>query len=272
MNNSKIDECVILLGGLGTRCYPFSLVLPKCMMPVANVPVIEYIVNECQQSGIQKIFFVVPKGQNSKVCLQHFGKHKKLLQILKEKNSPYFDIVAKRKFPKIALVYCDEPNGSGGALMQCKNLLKSNFFAVCNGDDLFYGKQPALLQLFGTYQKIGASVVGCKKIPIEQNYKYGMIDCSQSKIKRICQIIEKPQNNNTLDHAVVGRYILNKNIFDYIAKTPKVGGEIYLTTAIAKMSQNDLVVCKTLRAKRFDCGTMHGLLQANNFFTKIAKK
>ena len=260
----EIKDCVVLLAGLGTRCYPFSYTVPKCMIPVVNKPVIEYIVEELMLSGIENIYFVLPKYQNSKICLKHFKQNKKILKLLKQKNSPYYQKMIARKFPKIIPVYCKSPNGSGGALLECEKYLKNKTFAVVNSDEIFVGDIPAVKELIDCVKKINCCAVSYNITDISQAYKYGMIKTKQNKNEEILlKLIEKPKNNKKLTKFVVGRYILNYKIFDILKKTPKVNGEIYITTAIDKFAQDNKVICKYLSSKRYDCGCAEGIVKAN---------
>ena len=259
----QIKDAVVLLAGLGTRCYPFSYVTPKCMMPILNKPVIEYIVEELDKSGIENIYFVLPKFANSKICIEHFKSNKKILKFLKNKNSSYYQKIISRKFPKIIPIYSKAPNGSGGAVLQCEKFLKNKTFVVVNGDDLFVGEIPATKQLINLYNKKNSGVIAYLKIDIKDNHKYGMVTTvKENEFDKMTALIEKPQNNNFLNRAVVGRYIVNHKIFKYLKQIPKVNGEIYFTVALDKFAKENDVYCTELSSKRYDCGNLEGILSA----------
>lgn len=265
----QIKDAVVLLAGLGTRCYPFSYVMPKCMIPILNRPVIEYVVEELMLSGIENIYFVLPKIFSSKICIQHFKQNKKVLNLLKNKNSLYYEKIISRKFPKIIPVFSKVPNGSGGAVLQCEKYLKNKTFVIVNGDDLFFGDVPATKELISLATQKKASVVACLKIDVKDNCKYGMaITKQENNFSKMIGLVEKPQNNNQLDFAVVGRYIVNSDIFKYLKQTPKVNGEIFFTVALDKYAQNNNVYCTTLSSTRYDCGNLQGILNATFDLTK----
>lgn len=248
-----------MLAGLGTRCYPFAYSVPKCMMPVYNKPVIQYIVEEMQACGIENIYFVLPNFCDCKVVLRHFQNQKGILEVLKQKNSPYFFQLQNRKFPKITAVYC-AANGSGGAILACKKYLLKKHFVVANGDDIFFG-QSVSKQIVSIANQNNCCVISSMPVDVSQNFRYGMIDCDDNMIVK--NIIEKPQNNKLLTQAVIGRYVLDDNIFDVLKSTPKVNGEIYLTTAVGMLAKKQKVLCCPIDAKRFDCGCFDGVLKAN---------
>ena len=259
----EIKDCVVLLAGLGTRCYPFAYSVPKCMIPVGTKPVIEYIVDEAKLSGIENIYFVLPKFMDTKVVLKHFENQKRLLEILKQKNSPYYQEIKQRKFPNIKAIYSKFPNGSGGAILDCQKYLKDKYFAVANGDDIFFG-EPVIKQIIEESKKHNACVVSSMPINVKENHKFGMIQVHENDdFLKITNIIEKPKNNNVLNQAIIGRYILNDKIFDILKHTPKVNGEIYLTTAIGTLAQSENIICCPIKSQRFDCGCKEGILKAN---------
>lgn len=259
----EIKDCVVLLAGLGTRCYPFAYSVPKCMIPIGTKPVIEYIVDEAKLSGIENIYFVLPKFMDTKMVLKHFENKKRLLRILKRKKSPRFQEIKQRKFPNIKAIYSNFPNGSGGALLDCQKYLKGKYFAVANGDDIVFG-EPVIKQIVEESKKHNACVVSSMSIDAKENHKFGMIQIKQTdKFLKITNIIEKPKNNKTLNQAVIGRYILNDKIFDILKQTPKVNDEIYLTSAIGKLAQSENIICCPIKGQRFDCGCKYGIMKAN---------
>ena len=260
----QIKDCVILMGGMGTRCYPFSYVLPKCMIPILNKPIIEYIVEDVVKADFENIYLVLPKFIKSKVCVDYFKENKKVLKYLKEKNSPYYETMKNRKFPKIIPVYCKTPNGAGGAVLACEKYLKNKHFAVINGDDVFIGNPSSLCELKNYAQDQNCCVMACMQVSIQESQNYGMIEFVEMQgHKQVTKIFEKPKNNTILTYANVGRYILNSDIFSYIKSFPKINGEFLFTEAISDFAQNNKLLCMTLKSKRYDCGNIDGIIKAN---------
>lgn len=256
----------MLLAGFGTRCMPYTKTLPKCMIPIVNKPVIEYIVEEVASSGVEEIIFVLPKYCYSKVVKRQFRDNKTLTKFLLKKQLLNLekDINKKNRLIKIKAIYTSKANGTGGAVLSAKRYIKNQPFAVLNGDDLFFSKKPVLKSLIEIFESTGKDVLASVEVEPEQIVNYGICECNEKF--EVEKIIEKPKLNQTKSNlALVGRYILNSKFLDYLKKTkPEPSGEIYLTKTMHEkaVGEHD-VLCYKSECVRMDCGNKLGVLKAN---------
>jgi len=259
-----IKEAIIPLAGLGTRLLPLSKVIPKELLPLGNTTILEEILKECFEAGIKKIIFVI--SNRKKIITNYFSTDKYLENNLKKKNASLLKTIKhlRQYKKKITYVYQNSPKGLGDALYRCRNKIKGNFFLLVLPDDIIKGNNCSK-DIISINKKYNCSVIASKKVKKPELSRYGVFKAS-SKIKNlfnIHEVIEKPKIYSGLSNfAIIGRYILNKNIFTAI-KNIKFGsgGEKQLTDAI-----NSLLIKKEkfkgyiLKGKYLDCGTMNGYL------------
>lgn len=264
----KLDTAVVLMAGYGTRCLPYTKVLPKAMIPILNKPVIHYIISELEKCGFENAIFVLPKACNGKVVKQYFSVNKNYEEFLRKRNKKD-DLLALQNIKSkinIKYVFTPKANGSGGALLSAKRFLRKKDFAVLNGDDLFVGNVLPLQQMLLSYNKTKCSVVGVGDISEEEKHKYGIVEVKQNGFELVLKnLIEKPKANQTKSNlALFGRYVFTNNILKEINNLKQKNGEIYLTDAILNLSQKQNINVCQLKAIRYDCGTAEGILIASN--------
>ena len=144
---------------------------------------------------------------------------------------------------------------------------------MLNGDEIFFCKKPASLQIKNIAQKNNSLVVSYKTVAVHQSKNFGMIQTKNKNSDEVVSIIEKPKNNKTLTKAVVGRYILDDHIFPILQKMKSKNKEIYLTLAINQLAKKQKTLCCKINGKRFDCGCTEGVYSANKYlFEKLKKK
>lgn len=256
----KVKKAVILLAGYGTRCLPFSKVLPKAMIPILNKPAIHYIVEEIEKSNFKEIIFVLPKC-NGKIIKDYFYKNKDYEKFLKNRQN----LIGLEKLKdiktnlKTRFVFA-KPNGSGGAVLKAKRFVKNQPFAVLNGDDLFFGKTTSLSLIVNKFEKSQKNIIGVKEVKKTDIGKYGIIETNESEL--VTKIIEKPKSNQTKSNlASFGRYIFTPEIFNILKKiTPQPNGEIFLTDAIAVLVEMGKVCSQTIDCEHFDAGNEKEIL------------
>ena len=248
-----IQKAVILLAGYGTRCLPFTKVLPKGMIPIITKPVIAYVVEEIEKSGMNEIIFVLPKHGNGKVIKQYFCRAKKMEKFLMQrKNEKAMQTLQSIKTNlKTTFLFTGKANGSGGALLTAARHLKGQDFCVLNGDDLFLGTPP-LLEMMKVYEKQQSSVLGTAIV--ENISLYGAVETNANG--QVTKLIEKPLPGQTSTRqASVGRYIFTQNFLPLLKQTKaKPNGEIWLTDAIDKQIEQDKVFACPISAQRYDSG------------------
>ena len=262
-----IKEVVIPVAGLGTRFLPASKAVPKEMLPIADRPLIQYVVEEALASGIKEIIFVTRQGKSAiedyfdtafelETVLERKGK-KELLSIARSV-SQMIDVISVRQ---------KQPLGLGHAILCARSLISEDAFAVILPDDLIDSKTPCLSQLISIYKKTKATVVAIERLPQELVSSYGVIapEPIEERLYKAKELVEKPSPEEAPSNlAVIGRYVLTKNIFPILEHLPPGrGGEIQLTDAINELSQTDAIYAYEFEGKRYDCGDKLGYLKAN---------
>ena len=264
---NQIKTAVFPVAGLGTRFLPATKVLAKEMLVVLDRPVIEWAVLEAFNSGIEKIIFVTSSKKN--ILLEHFDKSPNLENILRKKKKikELKLIQTQSKMVKVYTVLQHEPKGLGHAIWCAKDLINEEKFAVILPDDVILSKKPVLKQLIDASYKTGGSILGIESVKKTETHKYGILDVKNKseKFLEIKNIIEKPDPVDAPSNlSVIGRYILDSKIFDFLDKQKKgVGGEIQLTDAIHYLIGKKPIFGLKFDGKRFDCGGKLGYIKAN---------
>ena len=265
---NKITKAVIPCAGLGTRFLPVTKSCGKEMLPIIDKPTLQYIVEECVNSGIKELIVIIndvkPEIKN------YFSRNISLEQKLIEQGKLEEAELIKKigEMIKITFVIQKEPIGLGNAVYCCKEAINGEDFALLLGDDLVYApKKPAISQLIDTYEKYGCSIMGVQKVAHEETKKYGIIDFDEeieSNVFNIKKFVEKPKVEEApSDYAILGRYILSNKIFDYIEKVEKDDkGEYQLTAALEGMLKSEKIYAKVFDGDRYDIGDKFGLVKA----------
>lgn len=267
----KVKKAIIPVAGFGTRFLPFTKALPKTMLPIINTPVIEYVVKEAVESGIEEIFLIV--GQHAEVIKEHFSKAEDLERVLCERNN---DKALQRvtyllNSVKINYIFQQEQKGTAHAVLLAEQYIKNEPFAVLFGDDLMRYQTPVLKQLIKVYEKENKTVIGVKSVGFENVSKYASceFDSKKDKLYNLTKITEKPDAKSVKsDLAPLGRYVLREGFFENIKKISKgYNGEYQLTDALALDIQGNGLLAYEFEGERFDMGDVFGFLQANIEFS-----
>lgn len=270
MKNKQITKAVIPAAGLGTRFLPFTKSIPKEMLPIVDKPTIQYIVEECVASGIKDILIIVSPHKNA--ILNHFDYFYELEERLKlaNKQDEYRKIREIADMVNIQFVRQKELLGLGHALMCAKTFVGNDPFVVLLGDDLVISDQsqkPAIAQCIDAYYQINHPIVGVQTVNYDETNKYGIIDIKENKGKglfMIKQLVEKPDIKKApSNYAILGRYVLTPDIFDYLKDIKKdIRGEIELTDALVQMNKKNQIYACEFSGKRYDIGNKFGYLKA----------
>lgn len=262
----KIRKAVIPVAGLGTRFLPASKAIPKEMLTIVDRPTIQYIVEEVVASGIEQIILVTSEGKSA--IENHFDYDFHLDTVLYEKKktklleemrhlSNLIDIVSVRQ---------KKPLGLGHAIWTARNVVGNEPFVVLLGDDLVLSEQPCCKQMLNLFDEVQESVVAVQKVPQDQTYQYGIVEGNyiKERVIKVDRMVEKPAPGTTKsDMAIIGRYILQPEIFDLLEKTtPGHGGEIQLTDALLALSNKRGMYAYEFDGTRFDAGDKLGYLKA----------
>lgn len=273
-----IKQAVIPAAGLGTRFLPVTKILPKELLPIVERPALEFIVEELAESGIEEIILVLSQEKES--IFEYFSEGGFIDQMLEERGHGE-KLTALRKLLKrirFKRVYQKVPLGLGHAVLCAKHQIKDPFFAVVLPDDLVFSKKPCLKQLIEEHNKHKKNIIAVETVDREHVSSYGIV-ASHEKIGTkksfpISGVVEKPKPSEAPSrHAIIGRYILSKEIFDYLeTDTEHKHGEIQLTTSIEKLVERNLVQGFTFEGKRIDVGQPLGFVKANITFGLKHKK
>lgn len=263
----SVKKAVLPVAGFGTRFLPATKAIPKEMLPIIDKPLIEYAVEEAVDAGIEEIIFVT---SHTKIAIEnHFDSNFELEEKLSNSGKKNFiPLINPEKFKNIRFTYVRQKSqrGLGDAIAQASHLINDNSFAVLLADDLIFSETSCLQQLIDIHKKTNSSVIGINEVPKADVSKYGVIkpfneDNHNIKIK---DIIEKPDISKAPSNlAVVGRYILDSEIFEYLKRVEEdTSSEIQLTDAIKLMLQDkDVLGCK-YEGIKFDCGSKKGFVAA----------
>jgi UTP--glucose-1-phosphate uridylyltransferase len=262
-----IRKAVIPVAGLGTRFLPATKAIPKEMLTIVDRPTIQYIVEEAVASGIEQIIFVTSAGKSA--IENHFDYDFHLDTFLKDKNklqmreelmhiSNLIDIIAVRQ---------KEPRGLGHAILMARNVIGDEPFMILLGDDLVKSKVACCKQMIDLYEKVGESIVAIQHVPMEETHQYGIIEglpTEHERTYKVERMVEKPAPGTCKsDMAIIGRYLLMPEIFDYLEKTtPGHGGEIQLTDALLALSHQRGMYAYDFIGQRYDAGDKLGYLKA----------
>lgn len=233
-------KAVIPAAGLGTRFIPATKAQPKEMLPVYDKPAIHYVIEEALASGIDDILVVT--GRNKRSIEDYFDKSYELEQTLQKagKDRVLKQVRKVTDLADICYVRQKETNGLGDAVFCAKKHVGDEPFAVLLGDSITTSKIPCTKQLIEVFNKYQKSAIAIKKVKKEKICNYGIVNGNKidSNICKINQLIEKPIDEAPSNWAIIGRYILTPDIFDKISETDVgIGGELYLTDAIAKLDE-----------------------------------
>lgn len=263
----KIKKAIIPAAGLGTRVLPASKAMPKEMLPIVDKPAIQYIVEEAVKAGITDILIITNRGKG--IIEDHFDYSVELENMLEKRgNLPVLEEV--RKPANLANIYYlrqKVTKGLGDAVLRAKEFVGDEPFAVLYGDDVIIGEIPAIGELCEAYEKYGKSVVGIKEVPDELIVKYSSLKVSEleNKIFSVTDMIEKPPVEKKFsNYSILGRCVLENEIFEILERTPLgAGGELQLTDAMAEIAKTKGMTGVEFSGTRYDMGNKFGILKAN---------
>ncbi|MFT7184335.1 MAG: UTP--glucose-1-phosphate uridylyltransferase [Oceanicoccus sp.] len=272
MNHPEIKTAVILTSGLGSRFLPMTKAIPKAMFPIIDKPVIQYLVEEAVNSGIENIIIVMSPGME--IIQKHFEPHPELEKQLRAKGKE--DLIPHLSpFEGVNFSYFlqEDPLGDGHAILQAHEELKDKPFAVLFGDDIIAHDTPALAQLMKLYKETGNPVIASERVPKERIHMYGVIDPSEVKDRHIGikGLVEKPKTEDApSDYGVIGKYICTPEVLDYLmkGKSSNAGEQRLIDAFRSMLKDGHSLSALEVEGKRFDTGSKLGLWNANQHFAQ----
>ena len=275
-----IKKAILPIAGLGTRFLPLSKIFPKEVWPLVDKPVIQYIVEEAKQSGISEIIFVI--SPEKKIVVDYFQKYyfqksPKLEKRLREQGKVNL-LEELKKLEELcqglsfSFVFQKKPLGDGHAILQAKDLVAGEPAAVLFGDDIVESKTPCLAQLIKVFKTAQKPVISLSQVPKESVSSYGIVEVEKiaNRLFKIKKIVEKPVIDKApSDLAIVGKYILTPEVFDYLKKAkPSKKGEIILAEVLEEMIGDGKVIYGyQFEGNWLECGTKEGWLECHFYLT-----
>jgi len=268
-------KAVIPVAGLGTRMLPATKAIPKEMLPIVDRPLIQYVVNEAISAGIKEIVLVTHSSKNS--IENHFDTSFELEATLEKRVKRQLLAEVQSICPKdvtIIQVRQGEAKGLGHAINCAAPIIGNEPFVVILPDVIIDDvasdlKKDNLAEMIQRFENTGESQIMVEPVPKNEVDKFGVVDLGDVKINQgesaaILNMVEKPPVDQAPSNlAVVGRYVLSKNIWPLLAKTPAgAGDEIQLTDAIAMLMEKEIVDAYSMKGKSHDCGSKIGYLKA----------
>ena len=264
---SRIRKAVIPVAGMGTRFLPATKAIPKEMLTIVDRPTIQYIVEEVVASGIEEVVLITSAGKSA--IENHFDYDFQLDTVLKEKNKVELreELNNISNLIEIVSVRQKKPLGLGHAIWMARDVIGNEPFLVLLGDDLVRSNVPCCKQMIDLFEEVQESIVAIQHVPADQTHQYGIVEGDTTVHERtykISNMVEKPApGTSSSDMAIIGRYLLMPDIFDYLGNaTPGHGGEIQLTDSLVELANKRGMYAYEFDGKRYDAGDKLGYLKA----------
>ena len=266
-----IKKAILPVAGLGTRFLPASKSIPKEMVTVVDRPVIEYVVREAVEAGIEQIILVT---HASKASIENYFDRNFELETTLEQKKKYdlLEAITNIVPPHVSIVSVRQPQplGLGHAVLCAKDIVGDEDFAVLLPDVLVKEKSELndLQRMIHRFDEVNAAQIMVEAVPEKLVNQYGIVDVVQSPNEgesiKMQGIVEKPSIEDAPSNlSVVGRYVLPNQVMTFLETTPKgAGNEIQLTDAIATLQQSNTVEAYRMQGQTFDCGSKLGYLKA----------
>jgi len=262
----KVKKAVIPVAGLGTRFLPATKTVPKELLPIVDIPSIQYVVQEAVDAGIEEIIFVTGRGKDG--IEDHFDEAPELEQILTNRGNTEMVKTLRRIAEMIEVVSVRQkvPLGLGHAVLCARDLVGEEPFAVMLADDLVDSEVPCVKQLVDIYNREEESVIALMQVPLEDVHQYGVIKGKEiePRLYQIETTVEKPVSSEAPSRmAIIGRYVLRPEIFKILrSQPPGRGGEIQLTDGLAALAHQRKMFGCAFTGERYDIGDKFGFVRA----------
>lgn len=266
----RIRKAVFPVAGLGTRFLPATKAIPKEMLTVVDRPVIQHVVDEAREAGIEHFIFVT--GRNKGVIEDHFDSQFELERTLTERGKRNeLDLLA-RDLPgpgQTSFTRQQAPLGLGHAVWCAREIVGEEPFALLLPDMLHHGPRPCLAEMIAAYNEKGGNLVAVSPVPEDQVHQYGIVGVEdrKAKVSAINKMVEKPARGTAPSNLhITGRYILQPEIFALLENQERgAGGEIQLTDSMIRLMDDLKQPFNSVRfdGQIYDCGSKIGFLTAN---------
>ncbi|WMS40972.1 UTP--glucose-1-phosphate uridylyltransferase GalU [Acuticoccus sp. MNP-M23] len=265
-----VRKAVLPVAGLGTRFLPATKAMPKEMLTVVDRPVLQYVVDEAREAGIEQFIFVT--GRNKGVIEDHFDHAFELEDTLEKrgKTGPLEHL--RRELPEagnVSFTRQQAPLGLGHAVWCARHLVGDEPFALLLPDVIIKAERGCMAQMMDVYNEHGGNVIAVEEVPEESTDQYGVVEIDGSgDVFDVTGMVEKPKAGTAPSNLIItGRYILQPKIFGMLENQEKgAGGEIQITDSMLRLMQNEGFKGLRFNGTTYDCGSKIGFLGANVAF------
>jgi UTP--glucose-1-phosphate uridylyltransferase len=262
----KVRKAVIPVAGLGTRFLPATKTVPKELLPIVDIPSIQYVVQEAVDAGIEEIIFVTGRGKDG--IEDHFDEAPELEQVLADRGHPEMVkmLRAIAEMTEVVSVRQKKPLGLGHAVLCARDLVGDEPFAVLLADDLIDSEVPCVRQLLNLFEETQESVIALMQVLESEVPQYGVIKGKElrPRLYQVDATVEKPAVKDAPSRlAIIGRYVLRPEIFAILQNLPPGrGGEIQLTDGLAQLVRERKIFGCEFLGDRYDIGDKFGFVRA----------
>jgi len=268
----KIRKAVFPVAGLGTRVLPATKAMPKEMLTIVDKPLIQYVVDEAKEAGIEHFVFVT--GRNKGVIEDHFDRMFELDTMLSARGKKAEQEILARDQPEagaMSFTRQQAPLGLGHAVWCARDIVGDEPFAVLLPDELVLNAPGCLAQMIEAAARLAdkSNLIAVQEVPADQTHQYGICGVGKRLAHRgvfeVDGMVEKPPKGTAPSNlSITGRYILQPEIFKILETQERgAGGEIQLTDAMIGLSKSQKFFGVEFEGERHDCGSKPGFLRAN---------
>lgn len=270
----QVRKAVFPVAGLGTRFLPATKAIPKEMLTIVDRPVIDYVVEEAREAGIEHLIFVT--GRNKGVIEDHFDVQVELYDTLAQrgKDEVLADLQRAQPAPgQTSFTRQQQPLGLGHAVWCAREIVGKEPFALLLPDMIMQGEPGCMKQMVSLYQKTGGNIVAVQECDPADAHKYGIVGRGRAVGEgfEITEMVEKPPMGTAPSNFYLnGRYILQPEIFDILADQERgAGNEIQLTDGMLRLKDRQDFYAYPFTGRAFDCGSPEGFIEANVVFALL---
>jgi len=270
-----IKHCLFPVAGFGTRFLPVTKTVPKELLPILDKPLIQYAVDEAYESELSELVIVI--NEHKSAIKKYFEPYPYLESLISSSSKiaklDCIDTITKNC--NLNFINQTEMLGLGHAILQGKDIIGNNPFAVVLPDDLCYCEdQSVMSQMHEIFiENKDKCIIAVEEVNIKDINKYGVVsyDSSSNNTFQVDDMIEKPSPTEAPSNlAIIGRYILTPDIFQILEQTaPDQNGEIQITDALRELAKIGKVLAYKFKGRRIDCGSVEGYIEANMLFSDL---
>ncbi|MDB5554386.1 MAG: exoN2 [Rhizobium sp.] len=271
MRSDKVRVAIFPVAGLGTRFLPATKAIPKEMMTVVDKPVLQYVVDEAIEAGIEHFVFVTGRGKSA--IEDYFDIQFELESTLRSRNKTTELTALEAILPRAgttSFTRQQEPLGLGHAVWCARDIVGNEPFAVLLPDMIMKSEKACLAGMVELYAESGGNVIAVEECAPELAHRYGIVGRGENIADgfRITDMVEKPPRGTEPSNFFInGRYILQPEIFGILETQERgAGNEIQLTDALLKLLRKQDFTAYHYRGKTYDTGAKDGFIMANVAF------